>query len=108
MEIGFTLLPFVLLSIILVLANLARHSPAFAWLAYGALVVVNLLMLNAGVASLAPQSELLAIPPQAEPALDALLRGVGITGLVAFLPLLPSVRRGLARLIPVEDRKSVV
>lgn len=107
MEIGFTLLPFVLLSIILVLANLARHSPAFAWLAYGALVVVNLLMLNAGVASLAPQSELLAIPPQAEPALDALLRGVGITGLVAFLPLLPSVRRGLARLIPVDPASPV-
>lgn len=107
MDVGFTLLPFVLLSIILVLANLARHSPAFGWLAYGALTVANLLMLNAGLASLAPQSELLAIPPEAEPALDALLRGVGITGLVAFLPLLPPVRRGLARLIPVDPASPV-
>lgn len=108
MEVAITLLPFVLLSIILVLANLERHNPIFRWFTVVALAVLNLLLLLAGLTGLAlPATGLPGLPPEATDAYVVLLQGMGITGLLAFLPFLRPVRAALARVIKIDPNSTV-
>ncbi len=108
MEVSITLLPFVLLSIILVLANLESYSPAFRWLTYLSLISLNTLLLAAGLVGMAlPPTGLPGLPPEATDAYTTLLSGMGITGLLAFLPLVPPVRRALARVIKIDPASAV-
>lgn len=109
MEAGFTLFIFIVLALILALANLERQVPAMRWLVLLALVGLNLLMAFFGLLSLAMS----ATPATALPgggsaeAMTALARAVGLTGLLAFVPMIPAVRRLLARWLPI-DPTSVV
>ncbi|MCB0255040.1 MAG: hypothetical protein KDI55_15060, partial [Anaerolineae bacterium] len=50
MEIGLTLFPFVLLSIVLILANLESRDRVFRWLTYLGLAGLNMLVLFLGLA----------------------------------------------------------
>lgn len=108
MDVSVTLLPFVMLSIILVLANLESYSPAFRWLAYLSLISLNMLLLAAGLIGMVlPLTGLPGIPPEATDAYMVLLRGMGITGLLAFLPFIRPLRRLLARVIRIDPNSTV-
>jgi uncharacterized protein len=108
MEAGFTLFIFVLLAIVLALANLERQHPAFRWLTLLALSGLNLMMLFFGLVSLAfSVAPMPGMPEESAAAFGSLLRAVGLTGLLAFVPMIPAVRRLLARWLPV-DPNSVV
>jgi membrane protease YdiL (CAAX protease family) len=108
MEAGFTLFIFVLLAIVLALANLERQHPAFRWLTLLALSGLNLMMLFFGLVSLAfSVAPMPGLPEESAAAFGSLLRAVGLTGLLAFVPMIPAVRRLLARWLPV-DPNSVV
>lgn len=108
MEIGITLLPFVLMSIVLALANLEGHNPAFRWLAYIALALLNALLVLFGLVGLAVP--MLEAPGMAQAALDAyavFTRAMLLTGLLAFLPFLPPLRKLIARLLPIDPGSAV-
>jgi membrane protease YdiL (CAAX protease family) len=100
----FLFLPFIILTILANLGN--RHEPARV-LTYLGLAVLNLgLMVIGGGMILAN-----TLGRQAAPEITSALGEVNwtaagivvvLTGLVAFLPLLPPLRRGLARLIPID------
>jgi hypothetical protein len=108
MEVSITLLPFVILSIILALANLESYSQAFRWLAYLSLISLNLLLATAGLIGLVlPITGLPGIPPEATDAYVTLLRGMGITGLLAFLPFIRPLRQWLARVIKIDPASTV-
>lgn len=104
MESTITLFTFVLLAIVLVLANMEHYHRAFRWITLAALVTMNLIMLMLGVASFAFTTEnasQMGFSGDAAAALGTFFRAMGITGLLAFLPLIPPVRRLLARFIPI-------
>jgi len=109
MDAGFTLFIFIVLALILAVANLERQVPAMRWIVLLALAGLNLLMGFVGLFSLA-----LSVAPTTElaggvstEAIAALTRAIGLTGLLAFVPMIPAVRRLLARWLPV-DPNSVV
>lgn len=108
MEAGFTLFIFIVLALVLAVANLERQVPAMRWLVLLALAGLNLLMAFFGLLSLAlsaaPAPELAGVSTEA---VAALARAVGLTGLLAFVPMIPAVRRLLARWLPF-DPNSVV
>ena len=108
MEAGFTLFIFIMLALILAVANLERQVPAVRWIVLLALVGLNLLMAFFGLISVAlsvaPEAELAGVSAEA---LAALARTIGLTGLLAFVPMIPAVRRLLARWLPF-DPNSVV
>ncbi len=107
-EIGLTLFIFVVLAIVLVLANLERYNVAFRWLTLLALASLNLLMMLFGLASLALSAvPMPGLPDGSVAAFAALFRALGLTGLLAFVPMIPAVRRLLARWLPF-DPASVV
>lgn len=102
MEIGLTLFPFVLLALVLILANLEVKDRTFYWLTLLALAGLNFLVLVMGLIFVAFgllessgfSSELVA-------AYQSLGRAMLVTGLVAFLPFIPFIRRLLARWLPM-------
>lgn len=108
MEAGFTLFIFIVLALILAVANLERQAPALRWLVLLALTGLNLLMAMFGLFSFAlsmtPTPDLAGVSTEA---MTALFRAVGLTGLLAFVPMIPAVRRLLARWLPI-DPASVV
>jgi hypothetical protein len=107
-EVGLTLFIFVLLAIVLVLANLERYNVAFRWLTLLSLAGLNLLMMLFGLFSLALSAvPMPGLPEESAAAFASLFRAVGLTGLLAFAPMLPKVRRLLARWLPF-DPNSVV
>ncbi len=108
MEVGFTLFIFVLLAMVLAVANLERQHVAFRWLTLLALISLNLVMLLFGLLSLAASAA--PMPGLPEESLDAfitLFRAVGLTGLLAFVPMIPAVRRLLARWLPFDPDSAV-
>ncbi len=108
MEAGFSLLIFVLLAMVLALANLERHHPAFRWLTLLTLAGLNLLMLFFGLLSLLfSAAPMPGLPEESAAAFASLFRALGLTGLLAFVPMIPAVRRFLARWLPF-DPNSVV
>jgi len=108
MEVGFTLFIFVILAMVLALANLERQHPAFRWLTLLALTGLNLLMLFFGMLSLLfSAAPMPALPEESATAFASLFRALGLTGLLAFVPMIPAVRRLLARWLPI-DPTSVV
>ncbi len=94
---------------VLVLANLEAYSPAFRWMTLLSLVALNGLMLLFGLAGLALPGggAVPGLPEQAMAGYRTLFIGVGVTGLLAFLPLLPPVRRLLARVMPIDPEPAV-
>lgn len=103
-----TLFLFVLLSIVLGLANLERFHEAFRWIAILAVVSLNLLMIMLGLAGLAmPMAVVPGMSPSATNAMSVFLQAMGVTGLLAFLPLLPAIRRLVARVLYVDPRSVV-
>lgn len=108
MEVGFTLFIFVLLAMLLAVANLERQHVAFRWLTLLALGSLNLLMVVFGLLSLAMSAAPMpGLPAESAAAFATLFRAVGLTGLLAFVPMIPAVRRLLARWLPF-DPNSVV
>lgn len=108
MDAAITLLPFILLSIVLVLANLEAYSPAFRWLTILSLVTLNSLLVLFGLAGMAmPAGTIPGMPEEATAAYQFLVIGVGVTGVIAFMPLLPPVRRLLARIMPIDPEPAV-
>ena len=98
MEIGLTLFPFVLLALVFVLANLESRDRIFRWLTYLALAGLNLLVVMIGLGLLA--LGLVDVPGMSSAMVDAyqvLAGAMIVTGLVAFVPMLPPVPRVLAR-----------
>lgn len=108
MEAGFTLFIFIMLALILAVANLERQVPAMRWVVLLALAGLNLLMAFFGLISVAlsvaPETELAGVSTEA---VAALASAIGLTGLLAFVPMIPAVRRLLARWLPF-DPNSVV
>ena len=103
-----TLFIFILLSVVLALANMERFHEAFRWIAIVAVVLLNLLLIVLGLAGLAiPMAVVPGLSPSATNAMSAFLRAMGITGLLAFVPLLPPVRRLLARFLYIDPRSTV-
>ena len=110
MEIGLTLFPFVLLAIVMVLANLEERDRVFRWVTLLALVGLNLLAMLVGL--------VLAVIPvlgSASGMSEGLTAAYGqlgwamaLTGLVAFLPFLPPLRRLLARWLYINPDSVVV
>lgn len=108
MEIGLTLFIFVLLAMLLAVANLERQHAAFGWLALVALACLNLLLIGFGLLSLAmTTAPILGMPAELATAFATLLRAVGLTGLLAFVPMIPAVRRLLARWLPINPASAV-
>lgn len=108
MEIGITLFPFVLLALVMVLANLETRDRVFYWLTLLALAGLNLLVVFLGLVLLA--LGLVDVPGMSAGMVDAyqVLAGAMIlTGLVAFLPMLPPLRRLLARWLPLNPDSAV-
>ena len=108
MEIGLTLFPFVLLSIVLILANLESRDRVFRWLTYLGLAGLNMLVLFLGLAISA--LGLIDVPGMSSGMGDAYgVLGVAmiLTGLVAFVPMLPPVPRLLARWLPFNPNSAV-
>lgn len=98
MEIGLTLFPFVLLSLVLILANLESRDRVFFWLTYLALAGLNFLVLMLGLVLLV--AGLVDVPGMTSGMTDAyrvLAVAMIATGLVAFVPMIPPVPRLLAR-----------
>ena len=82
MDAVLTLFIFILLSIVLALANLERFHEAFRWAAIVAIVLLNLLLITLGLAGLAiPMAVVPGLSPSATNAMSAFLRAMGITGL---------------------------
>lgn len=109
MEIGFTLFIFVLLAMLLAVANLERQHVAFRWLTLLALASLNLLMIVFGLLSLAmAATPMPGLPPELGAAYASLFRVVGLTGVLAFIPLIPAVRRLLARWLPIDPNSAIV
>jgi hypothetical protein len=107
-EVGLTLFIFVVLAIVLVLANLERYHVAFRWLTLLALAGLNLLMMLFGLFSLALSAvPMPGLPEESAAAFASLFRAVGLTGLVAFVPMLLPVRRLLARWLPFDANTAV-
>lgn len=103
MEAGFTLFIFILLALVLAVANLERQHPAFRWLTLLALISVNLLMILFGLLSLALSSAPVpGLVNESSAAFASLFRATGLTGLLAFVPMIPAVRRLLARVLPID------
>lgn len=108
MDAVITLFVFILLSVVLALANMERFHEAFRWVAIIAVVALNLLLIMLGLAGLAiPMAVVPGLSPSATNAMSAFLRAMGITGLLAFVPLLPPVRRLLARYLAIDPRSTV-
>lgn len=108
MEAGLTLFVFVLLAIILAVANLERQHAAFRWLALLALVSLNTVMILFGLLSLAASAAPMpGLPEESLAAFITLFRAVGLTGLLAFVPMIPAVRRLLARWLPIDPASAV-
>ncbi|MEA3336860.1 MAG: CPBP family intramembrane glutamic endopeptidase [Chloroflexota bacterium] len=108
METGATLLPFVILAIIMVLANLETYNQAFRWITYIAIILLNLSLLLFGLLGIAAPS--LSVPGMNETTLAAFVvfaRAMGIASVVAFFPLLRPVRSLLARFIPIDPDSTV-
>ena len=96
------------LSIILAVANLERFHEAFRWAAIIAVVLLNLFLILIGLAGLAlPAAAVPGLSPSATNAMTAFLRAMGVTGIVAFIPLLPPVRRLLARFLYIDPSSAV-
>jgi membrane protease YdiL (CAAX protease family) len=90
-----------------VVAQFARRERWARYLTYGLLVAINLGLL--GIAGLALLNELAkTFMPQAMQPGSSAVDWLGVaaaclfTSILAFLPLLPSVRRWLARLLPID------
>lgn len=108
MDATITLIVFILLSVIIGLANLERHHAFFKWTAIAVLVALNALLLLLGLFSFVPTGVALpGLPAEALDAVVAFFRAMGITGLLAFLPLLPPLRRFLARWLPIDPDSAV-
>lgn len=108
MEIGLTLFPFVLLSIVLVLANLEARDRIFRWITYLALVGLNLLVVFAGLAIAAlGLIDASGISSATTDAYGVLGLAMIITGLLAFVPMIPLVPRLLARWLPFNPNSAV-
>ncbi|MCB0003682.1 MAG: CPBP family intramembrane metalloprotease [Anaerolineae bacterium] len=108
MEIGLTLFPFVLLSLVLILANLESRDRIFLWLTYLALAGLNFLVVIIGFGLLA--LSLVDMPEVSLGMVDAyrVLAGAMIlTGLLAFVPMIPPVPRLLARWLRVNPGSAV-
>ncbi len=108
MEIGLTLFPFVLLSIVLILANLESRDRIFRWITYLALAGLNFLVLFGGLAIAA--LGLIDVPGMSSATTDAygvLGLAMIITGLLAFVPMIPPVPRLLARWLPFDPNSAV-
>jgi membrane protease YdiL (CAAX protease family) len=103
------ILPFCLL---IVAANLGLHYRLAELLSYAGLIVLNLITLAGGLllllAGLLLGLSQEPLPPEAK-MLNMSAFGVGLllTGLVAWVPLLPPVRRAIARVLPI-DPSSIV
>ncbi|HNS03766.1 MAG TPA: CPBP family intramembrane metalloprotease [Anaerolineae bacterium] len=109
MEIGFTLFIFVLLAMLLAVANLERQHVAFRWLTLLALASLNLLMIVFGLLSLAmAAAPMPGLSSELTAAYASLFRAVGLTGLLAFVPMIPAVRRLLARWLPIDPNSVIV
>lgn len=103
-----TLFPFLLLAAVLVLANLEGQSPAFRLLTYISLGLLNLLMIMAGlIGILLPSMEMVGVPTDVAEAYGVLLRAMGLTGLLGFLPLVRPVRVLVSRFIPISADSAV-
>lgn len=111
-----TLLIFVPFLLIIILANFGDRNPAARTLTILALILVNGLFGLLGLATLAivivnRMSATGRASPSIGPLPEANLLAISIvfllTGLVAFLPLIPMVRRILAHLMPI-DPASIV
>lgn len=103
MEVGLTLFIFVLLAMLLAVANLERQHVAFRWLTLLALTSLNLLMMLFGLLSLAMSAAPTpGLAEESTAAFATLFRAIGLTGLLAFVPMIPAVRRLLARWLPMD------
>lgn len=103
-----TLLPFILLSVVIVLANLEEFGSSFRWITYISLALLNLMMIMAGlIGVMLPTVDLQGTPSGASAAYGTLLRAVGFTGLLGFLPLFRPIRALLARAIPIDPDSAV-
>ncbi|HYN87500.1 MAG TPA: hypothetical protein VER55_03165, partial [Ardenticatenaceae bacterium] len=105
-NLGELFLVFVPFLFIAVLANMGEGAPLFRWLTYAGLVLMNLLLVLQGlvVMFLLPQ-----VPEEAglqlgNPAAPLVLL---VTGLLAFLPLLPAIRLQVARRLNIDPANTV-
>jgi membrane protease YdiL (CAAX protease family) len=103
------LLPFLAL---VVIANLGEQRPWARYTTYALLILTDLALL--GFALLAAVTGLLIrLSPEAVPSVGlnpswpAVAAACALTGLFSALPLLPAVRRGIARVLPI-DPASIV
>lgn len=108
MEIGVTLFPFVLLAAVLVLANLDARDRIFRVLTYLTLAGLNglIIMLGLGLLGLG-LLEGAGLPTGLMDAYQTLGGAMVITGMLAFLPMLPPVRRLLARWLSLDPASAV-
>lgn len=112
-EIGQLFLPFLPLLAIIVLANMGEGHRLFRQLTLALLAGINLLLVGGGslvtLTALLVRAGLLPAPPDAGLLLAAPLAGLllAATGVVASLPLLPPMRRALARRLPIEPENTV-
>lgn len=108
MQISLILLPFVILAIIILLANLALYHEVFRWLVLVALVGINLTLVLVGMLGRAlPATATPGLSPALVDANVSFLNSMLITGVVAFLPLLPPVRRLISRVLPIDPASPV-
>jgi len=108
MDVLLTLIPFVLLAGILLLANLEGRDRAFRWITYIALTLLNLLMILLGaLGMLVSRAEVPGMSQATMAAYGALLGALGWTGLLAFLPFVRPLRILLARLIDINPDSAV-
>jgi len=104
-----TFLPFVLIAIV---ANLSERSPRYRWITYGLLILSNLsllfsvlLVLLMWLALEIGERSREVLPMQPDWVMTAF--GLGLTGLLSFLPLLRGVRRFLARGLNIDPDSAV-
>ncbi|MER2598956.1 MAG: CPBP family intramembrane glutamic endopeptidase [Caldilineales bacterium] len=109
MESAITLFTFVVLAMILVLANMEQYHRAFRWLTLAILALLNLFFMLLGVSGLALEglTDTVQMPDAVLTAYVSLFRVMGIAGLLAFLPMLPPVRRLLARVLFINPASTV-
>jgi len=111
MEFFFILFPFIVLTILMVFANLEAQSPVFRVIAYLGVITVSSLLVLVG----ASVGSLLLVADPADVGMDPamleatgmLMRVIGVAGLLSFLPLLRPVRKLLARVMPIDPESTV-